>query len=78
MEQHPTCPILGASKGFSRTRLSPTPELYFAYAMPLLVPAGGLLIESMQINQGEPTYQAISLLKSVLLSLFLLAHGHWH
>jgi hypothetical protein len=59
--EHPHCTILVASKRFSCATVSPTPELYFADANPLFFPASKRLSKSAQLNQGDPTNQAIFL-----------------
>jgi hypothetical protein len=61
--EHPHCPILMASEGFSHATVFPTPELYFADGKPLFYPAGELISESVEFDQGDHTYQAILLLE---------------
>jgi hypothetical protein len=62
--EHPHCPILAASEGFSRATTSPTPEFYLADASkkpPLFFPAGELLSKSVASKTGDLVYRAIFL-----------------
>jgi hypothetical protein len=54
--EHPHCPILAASEGFSRATTPPTPELYLADSKPLFFLAGELFSKSVEIEPGDLTY----------------------
>jgi hypothetical protein len=58
---HPHCPILAASEGFSRATTSPTPQLYLEDDQPVFFPAGELLSKMVAIANSGPTYQAFYL-----------------
>jgi hypothetical protein len=61
--EHPHCPIIAASEGFSCATTSSTPEFYLTDAKPLFFPAGKLFSKSVEIEPGESTYLAIFLPK---------------
>jgi hypothetical protein len=76
--EHPHCPILVASEGFSRPTTSPTPKLYLADTNPLFFPSGELFSKSVEIEPGDSTYRAVFLLKVCSPPpWFPLAHRHW-
>jgi hypothetical protein len=57
--EHPHCPILAASEGFSQATTFPTPTFYLADAKPLFFPAGELFSESVEIEPVVLTNRAI-------------------
>jgi hypothetical protein len=60
----PHCPILVASKGFSRIIAPSTPQLYIEDAQPMFFPARELLRKLVSLDQGDPArYRAFCLPK---------------